>query len=182
MKTLFTTAVLLLSLVLSQAEMQPPIPLWSGGVPGALGTNSNDIPTLTPYLPDVTKTTDLTRQNNRTPRQRAVWNTATRGSNSLKRQSSATGAAMVICPGGGYVGLAPHEGNDYALWLNQHWRDLLRPEIPARLQRLPLSGGISGRGTRDALGAGARGRNTKLIRTASASWARRRAGIWRRRC
>jgi acetyl esterase/lipase len=31
-----------------------------------------------------------------------------------------TGAAMVICPGGGYQHLAPHEGNDYALWLNQH--------------------------------------------------------------
>lgn len=31
-----------------------------------------------------------------------------------------TGAAMVICPGGGYAMLAPHEGNDYALWLNQH--------------------------------------------------------------
>ena len=28
-------------------------------------------------------------------------------------------AAVVICPGGGYWGLAPHEGNDYALWLNQ---------------------------------------------------------------
>ena len=27
---------------------------------------------------------------------------------------------MVICPGGGYAHLAPHEGNDYALWLNQH--------------------------------------------------------------
>ncbi|HEU6449204.1 MAG TPA: alpha/beta hydrolase [Verrucomicrobiae bacterium] len=34
--------------------------------------------------------------------------------------SNATGAAMVICPGGGYQHLAPHEGNDYALWLNQH--------------------------------------------------------------
>src|ERR1043166_3554612 len=32
----------------------------------------------------------------------------------------ATGAAMVICPGGGYGGLAPHEGKDYALWLNGH--------------------------------------------------------------
>src|SRR2546426_10987070 len=31
-----------------------------------------------------------------------------------------TGAAIVICPGGGYGGLAQHEGNDYALWLNQH--------------------------------------------------------------
>lgn len=32
----------------------------------------------------------------------------------------ASGAAIVICPGGGYGGLAPHEGKDYALWLNQH--------------------------------------------------------------
>jgi len=31
----------------------------------------------------------------------------------------ATGAAMVICPGGGYGALAPHEGRDYALWLNE---------------------------------------------------------------
>ena len=27
---------------------------------------------------------------------------------------------MVVCPGGGYAGLARHEGHDYALWLNQH--------------------------------------------------------------
>lgn len=27
--------------------------------------------------------------------------------------------AVVICPGGGYGALAPHEGRDYALWLNQ---------------------------------------------------------------
>jgi acetyl esterase/lipase len=30
-----------------------------------------------------------------------------------------TGAAMVICPGGGYGGLAAHEGHDYALWFNK---------------------------------------------------------------
>ena len=28
-------------------------------------------------------------------------------------------AAVVVCPGGGYGGLASHEGKDYALWLNQ---------------------------------------------------------------
>jgi len=33
--------------------------------------------------------------------------------------AKATGAAFVICPGGGYGGLAPHEGRDYALWLNE---------------------------------------------------------------
>ena len=71
---------------LSQAQVAPAVPLWSDGAPGALGSSSNDIPTLTLYLPDATK---------------------------------ATGAAMVICPGGGYAHLAPHEGRDYALWLNQ---------------------------------------------------------------
>ncbi len=38
----------------------------------------------------------------------------------LPDASVASGAAIVICPGGGYGGLAPHEGKDYALWLNQH--------------------------------------------------------------
>jgi acetyl esterase/lipase len=32
---------------------------------------------------------------------------------------TATGAAIVVCPGGGYGGLAEHEGRDYALFLNQ---------------------------------------------------------------
>lgn len=32
--------------------------------------------------------------------------------------AKATGAAMVICPGGGYAHLAPHEGKTYAEWLN----------------------------------------------------------------
>lgn len=38
----------------------------------------------------------------------------------LPDPTNATGAAMVICPGGGYGHLAQHEGRDYALWLNQH--------------------------------------------------------------
>jgi acetyl esterase/lipase len=87
MKKLLVPAILFSSLVLSQAEMKNAIPLWPDGAPGALGHSTNDIPTLTPYLPDPT---------------------------------NATGAALVICPGGAYVHLAPHEGNDYALWLNQH--------------------------------------------------------------
>lgn len=32
-------------------------------------------------------------------------------------EGKATGAAIVICPGGGYGGLAQHEGKDYAEWL-----------------------------------------------------------------
>src|SRR5271154_3257073 len=87
MKIFFALIAMFFSLSLSRAEMPEPIPLWPGGAPGALGTNDWDIPTVTPYLPDLT---------------------------------NATGAAMVICPGGGYGHLAPHEGRDYALWLNQH--------------------------------------------------------------
>jgi acetyl esterase/lipase len=34
--------------------------------------------------------------------------------------AKATGAAMVVCPGGGYGRLAPHEGRDYARWLNEY--------------------------------------------------------------
>lgn len=36
----------------------------------------------------------------------------------LADPAKATGAAIVVCPGGGYGGLAGHEGKDYALWLN----------------------------------------------------------------
>ena len=38
----------------------------------------------------------------------------------LPPPDKATGAAIVVCPGGGYGALAPHEGRDYALFLNQH--------------------------------------------------------------
>jgi len=87
MKTFTASAVLISSLIGSSAGILAPIPLWPNGAPGALGTQPQDIPTITPYLADAT---------------------------------NATGAAMVICPGGGYEWLAPHEGRDYALWLNQN--------------------------------------------------------------
>ncbi|HEX3102650.1 MAG TPA: alpha/beta hydrolase [Pyrinomonadaceae bacterium] len=35
-------------------------------------------------------------------------------------ETNATGAAMVICPGGAYTHLSVPEGRDYALWLAQH--------------------------------------------------------------
>lgn len=72
---------------LLRAEVLPEFPLWPDGAPGALGTGTNDIPTLTPYIAD---------------------------------PSIATGACVVVCPGGGYGGLASHEGPDYALFLNKH--------------------------------------------------------------
>ncbi|MEO7299525.1 MAG: alpha/beta hydrolase [Verrucomicrobiota bacterium] len=38
----------------------------------------------------------------------------------LPKPESAGGAAMVICPGGGYGGLAAHEGEAYAMFLRDH--------------------------------------------------------------
>jgi alpha/beta hydrolase fold len=87
MKVSLALVIFLGSLIASRAEIQTPISLWPNDAPGALGNSANDIPTITPYLPDAV---------------------------------NATGAAMVICPGGAYAFLSPHEGNDYALWLNQH--------------------------------------------------------------
>jgi len=72
------------SAVLSQSTNS--FALWSEGAPGALGKEQKDIPTLTPYLPETTRT---------------------------------TGAAIVIFPGGGYAGLASHEGVDYARFFNE---------------------------------------------------------------
>jgi len=87
MKTHFVLLALAASLTLTQAEPTDSFPLWSGEAPGALGKGTNDIPTLTAFLPNAAKV---------------------------------NGAAIVICPGGGYGGLAPHEGKGYALWFNEH--------------------------------------------------------------
>src|SRR5437899_1565119 len=81
---LFALAV---SLTLTQAQTTNSFPLWPGDAPGALGKGTNDVPTLTAFLPEPGK---------------------------------ATGAAMVICPGGGDGALAPHEGAGYAVWFNEH--------------------------------------------------------------
>ncbi len=77
----------------------------------------------------------------------------------LPDATNATGAAMVICPGGGYVHLAPHEGNDYALWLNQHGVTcfVLKYRLGSNGYRHPAIC-FQRRGPRCALGAGARRR------------------------
>ncbi|MEO6036278.1 MAG: alpha/beta hydrolase [Verrucomicrobiota bacterium] len=87
MKKLLCVSTFLAATIFANAQPANPMPLWSNGAPGAMGTADKDIPTLTAYLP--------------TP-------------------ESATGAAMVICPGGGYGGLAAHEGEAYALFLKDH--------------------------------------------------------------
>lgn len=75
--------------MLCTSNAQEAFPLWPDGAPGALGKEDKDIPTLTAYLPASGSPADRTN------------------------------AAIVICPGGGYGGLAGHEGKNYALWLNE---------------------------------------------------------------
>ncbi len=87
MKISFLMTAFLGWLASAQAQSAHSLPLWPEGAPGALGQQDQDIPTLTPYLPDPAK---------------------------------ASGAAMVICPGGGYGHLAPHEGDHYARFLNEY--------------------------------------------------------------
>jgi acetyl esterase/lipase len=84
---MFVLSIVITSGAFSQDAPRPvPIPLWSEGAPGAKGTQPEDIPTISVYLPDAEK---------------------------------ATGAAIVVCPGGGYGHLADHEGHTVALWLNK---------------------------------------------------------------
>ena len=61
------------------------IELWPTGAPGALGTESEDRPSLTLYP---------------------------------AYSSTATGASIVVLPGGGYQGHADHEARPIAEWLN----------------------------------------------------------------
>jgi acetyl esterase/lipase len=86
MKLSLFGATLVFSALVAGAQQASTLALWPEGAPGALGTRSNDVPTLAIFLAETNK---------------------------------ATGAAMVICPGGGYSGLAGHEGEDYARWLNE---------------------------------------------------------------
>lgn len=84
MKTLLV--LLLLGSVLYAERPTAEFPLWPAGqVPGAIGTDAKDIPTMTPYWPAPEK---------------------------------ATGATVIVFPGGGYRSLAKHEGEPFAQWLN----------------------------------------------------------------
>jgi acetyl esterase/lipase len=78
-------ALLVLSLLVA-TEAAPKVEvLWPDGAPGAMGTEKQDRPTLTVFLPP---------------------------------PETATGAAVVICPGGGYRAVVDsYEGRDPARWL-----------------------------------------------------------------
>ena len=77
----------------------------------------------------------------------------------LAKPDKATGAAIVICPGGGYGGLADHEGKGYALWLNEQG-------IAGFVLKYRLGSG----GYRHPVMLGDAARAVRLVRARAADW------------
>lgn len=73
--------------------------------------------------------------------------------------AKATGAAVVVLPGGGYAGLAPHEGRDYAMWLNEIG-------VTAFVLKYRLGSG----GYRHPIELGDAARAIRLVRHRAAEW------------
>lgn len=88
-------AFVLLSVRASLGADEPrALPLWPNGAPGVTGSDAGD----KNHAGDVPTLTPY-----------------------LPQKSHATGAAVVVCPGGGYGFLATdHEGKEVAEWLNRH--------------------------------------------------------------
>ena len=108
------------------AQERPAVQLWPDAAPGALGSDSKDIPTLTPFL---------------------------------AKPGQATGAAVVICPGGGYGALAEHEGKGYALWLNEQG-----------IAGFVLKYRLGSAGYRHPVMLGDAARAVRLVRARAAEW------------
>lgn len=78
------------------------IPVWSNGIPGAIENNDYKEGTLKTSIDHIAKVTEPTISIYSPPKDKS------------------TGAAIIICPGGGYAMLANgHEGKDIAAWLNE---------------------------------------------------------------
>jgi acetyl esterase/lipase len=77
----------------------------------------------------------------------------------LPEPDKANGAAMVICPGGGYGGLAQHEGKDYALWMNANG-----------VSAFVLKYRLGSHGYRHPIMLGDAARAVRLVRNRAAEW------------
>jgi acetyl esterase/lipase len=77
----------------------------------------------------------------------------------LPELGAGTGGAMVICPGGGYGGLAGHEGEDYALYLNR-----------LGVAGFVLKYRLGSHGYRHPVMLGDAARAVRLVRARSAEW------------
>lgn len=106
----FTFFIAVASICTAAGAEPRTIRLWETDAPGALGAADHDVPVLT-------------------------WWAAER-----IEGGDGPGAAFVICPGGGYRGLADHEGSDYARWLNSLGIDagVLRYRLGSKGYRHPI--------------------------------------------
>jgi acetyl esterase/lipase len=77
----------------------------------------------------------------------------------LPESGERTGAAIVICPGGGYAGLAGHEGQDYALYLNR-----------LGVAGFVLKYRLGAHGYRHPVMLGDAARAVRLVRSRAAEW------------
>jgi acetyl esterase/lipase len=102
MKKLFILSITLLFFSVSFGQKKETIHLWPGQVPGE--TEPKELPVVAP------KKDDVMRYNSVTDPVFEVW---------LPEKSKNNGAAVVVCPGGGYNILAYDlEGTEIAAWLN----------------------------------------------------------------
>jgi acetyl esterase/lipase len=89
---------------MSAANQPPIIPLWPAGAPGSQGWTQQEQETLAPPPIGIRLVRNVTQ-----PTLTAF----------LPDRASATGAAVIVCPGGAFHFLAiEHEGNQVAQWLN----------------------------------------------------------------
>ncbi len=77
----------------------------------------------------------------------------------LPAPEKATGAAIVICPGGGYGGLAPHEGPGYAEYL-----------VDQGIACFVLKYRLGSKGYRHPIMLGDAARAVRLVRSRAAEW------------
>lgn len=77
----------------------------------------------------------------------------------LPDSEKATGAAVVICPGGGYAMLAPHEGGQYARFLNEQG-----------IAGFVLKYRLGSSGYRHPIMLGDAARAVRLVRARAAEW------------
>jgi acetyl esterase/lipase len=77
----------------------------------------------------------------------------------LPAPETATGAAIVICPGGGYGGLAPHEGAGYAEYL-----------VEKGIACFVLKYRLGSKGYRHPIMLGDAARAVRLVRSRAAEW------------
>jgi acetyl esterase/lipase len=103
MRNLFVTIISTLALLTSYAQPTV-IKLWPQGVPNSIA-NSH-------YEERIVKSWGRDCYANITDPEIQIYPAP---------KAKATGTAVVICPGGGYVRIAyTHEGNDVAAWFNEH--------------------------------------------------------------